>query len=92
MYIYLHLHNFPFALWTKGPFVSQRLMVVCALVAIESNGVAWEGDDLVGSGIGYRPVVHRFVNWQHSLGCVLSTVWVCHREATNIQYKSKAVQ
>lgn len=43
---HLHLHHLVFALWAEGPLVGQGIMVVSALVAIQSDGVARQLYDL----------------------------------------------
>lgn len=43
---HLHLHHLVFALRAEGPLIGQGIMVVGALVAVQSDGVAWQLDDL----------------------------------------------
>lgn len=38
---HLHLYHLVFALGAEGPLVGQGIMVVGALVAVQSDGVAW---------------------------------------------------
>lgn len=43
---HLHLHHFVLALGAEGPLVGQGVVVVGALVAVQSDGVTWQLDDL----------------------------------------------
>lgn len=43
---HLHLHHLVFALGAERPLVGQGVVVVGALVAVQSDGVAWQLDDL----------------------------------------------
>lgn len=43
---HLHLHHFVLALRAEGPLVGQGVVVVGALVAVQSDGVTWQLDDL----------------------------------------------
>lgn len=44
---HLHLHHLVLALGAEGPLIGQRVMVVGALVAVQTDGVARQLDDLV---------------------------------------------
>lgn len=53
---HLHLYHLVLALRAEGPLIGQGIMVVSALVAVQSDGVARQLDDLdeVKESTGYR--------------------------------------
>lgn len=43
---HLHLYHLVFTLGAERPLIGQGIMVVCAFIAVQSDGVAWQLDDL----------------------------------------------
>lgn len=46
---HLHLHHLVLALWAQRPLVGQVVVVVGALVPVQSDGVPWQLEDLEGA-------------------------------------------
>ena len=47
---HLHLHHLVLALGAEGPLVGQRVVVVGALVAVQSDVITWQLNDLDTDG------------------------------------------